>query len=248
MSSKTPTRLGKSPLVDAIFEIRFDGERSLSTILTGLLYAHFKCTDLERFPQADIPDIIRANDEGLKYALLNRMKWGNLYILTGDRSVLLSTILPYQGWKKFKSQIQEVIDFLYQQPFLKSFERFSFKYIDILEDSIHQDINDTLNIKISIGNSEFNKRALQLRTEIPTDNGVHIVQIISSANATLPTGKTFTGIMVDIDSIYNLSDITRENAKDKIFDALTPLHDSNKALFFELLTENGLRRLEPQYD
>jgi uncharacterized protein (TIGR04255 family) len=248
MNVQLPTRLGNSPLVDAIFEIRFHGEPVLSSILTGILYSALGCKKIEKLPHADLPDFIRQNDPNLKYLILSRLTWENYYIGIGDNVLTLSPMQPYPGWSKFREKINLVLEQLKAFHPLHNVERFSLKYIDILAENIHKDIYDTLNIGLSLLNRNFNPKTLQVRVEVPQDKALHIVQVVGHALATLPDASTRSGIMVDIDSIMPVNKKTKEESFNETEALLDKLHQENKELFFQLLTENGFNRLEPTYD
>ncbi|NMZ70971.1 TIGR04255 family protein [Pseudomonas peli] len=248
MNARLPNRLGKSPLVDAIFEIRFDGEPLLSSILTGVLYSTLGCTKVEKLPHADLPDFVRQSDPNLKYLILSRLTWGNYYIGIGDNVLTLSPMQPYPGWGKFREKINSVLHQLNNFSAVHKADRFSFKYIDILEDKIHEDIFETLNIGLSLLERNFNSKTLQVRVEIPQDESIHVVQVTGHALATLPDGSTRSGIMVDIDSIMQISKKTKDESFEAISTLLDTLHQENKELFFKLLTDEGFKRMEPVYD
>lgn len=248
MKVQWPTRLGKSPLVDAIFEIRFHGEPVLSSILTGILYSSLGCTKIERLPHADLPDFIRQSDPNLKYLVLSRLAWENYYIGIGDNVLTLSPVQPYPGWSAFREKINLILNQLKAFQPLHNIERFSLKYIDILTEDIHKDIYDTLNIGLSLLDRKFNPKTLQVRVEVPQGNTLHLVQVIGHAVATLPNSSTRSGIMVDVDSIITMPQKTKEENFTGLETLLNELHQENKSLFFNLLTENGFERLEPIYD
>lgn len=248
MKALLPTRLGKSPLVDAIFEVRFSGEAQLSSILTGILYANLNCSKVDRLPNSDLPEFIRQADANLKYAVYSRLTWDNYYIGVGDNVLTLSPMPPYPGWKNFKQKIETVIEQLSKLNNIQSAERFSLKYIDILDENIHHDIYDTLNIGLALLDRKFNQKTLQIRVEVPKNNGMHLFQVIGQAVATLPDASTKTGILVDIDSIQLLPELPKAESFNAIHAQIDELHQENKELFFKLLTENGLARLEAVYD
>ncbi len=247
MNTDLPTRLGKSPLIDSVFEVRFSGAPSLSAILTGVIYSGLGCTELAKLPPSEIPESIRAADPNLRYVPLNGLSWGNYSLGVGDNIITLTPKHPYPGWAKFQDKIRELIDFIGNLPFIENYERYSFKYIDILEERIHKDISDTLALTFTLGKRDCRPNNIQIRTEFPIEHGVHIVQIVGNATARLPDGRSFTGIMVDIDSIHMIEGGVGKAGADMVLAGISELHSSNKALFFELLTANGLARLEPQY-
>lgn len=248
MNEKLPTRLGISPLIDAIFEIRFEAEAPLSSILTGLIFSGLSCEKVEKLPHAEIPESIRKSDPNLKYIILHNLAWGNLTIGIGDNSITLVPRYPYPGWPVFKERIETLIDFLRKLPLIKRVERFSLKYVNILEFKHHSNIFDSLSINFSLSNRQISEKTINMRAEIPRPSGVHIVNIIGHAIATLPSNIRFEGILVEIDSIMQLSGSSLADGISEIKDQLKPLHQDNKTLFFDLLTKQCLIEMEPVYE
>ena len=248
MNKQLPTRLGKSPLVEAIFEVRFSGDMPLSSIITGMLFTQLGCTDLERLAHSEIPESIRRADPNLKYIVLSRLTWGKFFLAVGDNVVTISPTFPYPGWGEFQEKITELTDALLQVKVIKKIERFSLKYIDVLDSNIHPDIDDALNFRLDFGGRNINKRSLQIRAELPIDGGVHVVQIIGQVQGSVIKGPSMTGIMVDVDSIRPAVGKSVQEGVREIQTCIQDLHDENKSLFFEMLTESGLKRMEPTYE
>ncbi len=247
MPKQLPTKLGKSPLIDAIFEVRIAGSMPLGGIITGMLFSTLGCTDLQRLPHADIPDFVRQTDPNLRYVVLSRLSWGNYYIGVGDNVVTLSPTYPYRGWSDFKEMIVRLADALSSVKVISSVERFSLKYIDVLDSNVHSDVNDTLSFQLNFNDREINRRTLQVRAEIPFQDGVHILQLVGQVSGTILNGPAFDGIMLDVDSIQDTAGHSVDHIFGTIKDQIQGLHDVNKELFFEMLTDNCLKRLEPEY-
>lgn len=248
MTSNLPTKLGNSPLVDAIFEVRFDGDDSLSSVLPGLIYSNLGCSKIEKLPHADIPAQIRDTDQNLKYIPLLKLSWDNYIISIGDKSLTIVPLQPYPGWSDFRERITKIIDLLATFKFIKIIERFSFKYINVFEEIYHKDIYDTLCIDLTLGSQNIDSHTIQIRAETPQKDGTQIIQILGRAMANLPSGKTLIGILVDIDTIQMVDNKTLESGLEFIRENLDKVRERNKGLFFSLLTENGLQRLEPSYE
>lgn len=249
MTQQLPTRLGKSPLVEAIFELRIGTELALSQILSGILYTSLNCTNIEKLPPADIPEFVRNSDPNLKYAALSRLKWGQYHISVGDNSIGLSTGYPYPGWASFKSKIIELLNATAPYNFVKSVERFSLKYIDIFPMPEYELADKNFSIGLQVPGAKLNHSATQIRTEITDESTVHILQLVGEATGNIPEHNEIKhGVLMDIDSIEMVPIQTLPSLLSDIDDSLNTLHAKNKALFFSMLSPEGIEKLEPKYD
>ena len=71
--------------------------------------------------------------------------------MVGDASVLIACELPYAGWTLFKAKIIEIIGILRDTHLIQAVERYSMKYVDIVDGSdITEQIKRT-NIELQIG-------------------------------------------------------------------------------------------------
>ena len=75
-TTKLPKKLGKDPIIDVIFECRFDSRLPASNILPGIFYTKFSDEEkyLERLPQFEIPEFVRNNDPSMEYLPLVRAR------------------------------------------------------------------------------------------------------------------------------------------------------------------------------
>ena len=91
-----PKTLKREPIVDAVFEIRFDAMSDRAEILPGILFQQIDPKPkMERLPTADIPQPLRSNNPNLRYAHIQRLDLGNFFVLLGDRSLAVTCKMPY---------------------------------------------------------------------------------------------------------------------------------------------------------
>lgn len=249
MNAKLPKRLRKAPLIDAVFECRFDARFPASNILPGVFLSAFEGGhQLERLPHSDIPEQIRNGDVNLQYAPLVRLRVNDFTFLIGDRSVAIACNLPYKGWGHFKSNIVKTIGALKGAGFISKIERYSTKYVNLIQPNSPDDRVSIANISVKIGSRALVKEPYHVRAEMNTDGFVNIVQIVSSASATLSDNTSLEGLVIDVDTIKNAGGISFEEMERCLDDALDSIHGVTKAIFFDCLTEDTIDRLEPEYD
>ncbi|MCI5223197.1 MAG: TIGR04255 family protein [Candidatus Electrothrix sp. AR4] len=247
---KLPTRLRNEPLLDAVFECRFIAPSHLSNILPGILFSEFdEEKKLERLPQLDIPEAIRNRDPKLQYAPLIRINLNGYSILIGDRSIAVACKLPYKGWIEFKSKIIKIISIVKKSNLVDQIIRFSIKYIDLIQATDPAEQVNLANLSLTVGSHKLTKESYQVRMDIPVNELVNIVKIVSGAKVTMPDKTTLEGVLIDIDTIKETGNIPINQLEEEALDeALEHIHNINKETFFDCLTDKTLKQLEPEYE
>lgn len=249
MTTALPIKLKKEPLIDAVFEVRFDSVAPASVVLPGFLFNGLDGEkSIEMLPVAQIPEKMRKADPNLKYAPLSRLNWGLFFINIGDSSLSVSCKYPYPGWNIFKPAIIKILNVLLDSKQPKTIERYSLKYIDLIPASDHRQKVSMVNLDVSIAGHKLEKEPYTIKVEIPKDGMINVVQIISSAKAILHTGITKEGLIVDVDTVANQNGISMQMLFDGLPNKLDAIHQVNKAVFFDCITPNTLKSLEPLYD
>lgn len=244
-----PKKLSQEPILDSVFEVRFDLINPASSILPGIFYDKLdgKKT-IEQLPAATLPKQIRDNDPNLKYASIIRINWGDFMFLISDYSVSIAPKMPYPGWLRFKENILKVVNILNTAFPTLSIQRYSLKYVDLIP---YKDLRDqvaAVNLNIQLGTHRLENQIFQFRIEIMQDQYNNVIQILSSAVVNLPDLKIKKeGLVIDIDTICD------ENIKMTDFtiglqDKLEEIHDMNKRMFFSCLTPMTLIDLGPTYE
>jgi uncharacterized protein (TIGR04255 family) len=242
-----PKRLKKEPLLEALWEIRFNSDRgSVVELLPGIIYQTFKDAypKIDRLPAADLPPAILQQDLMLRYAPTVKLAGSSYSIQIGEHVVSLSCQRPYTGWEKFKTDIIELSEKLKETGLITRPERFSLKYIDIIPVSSQPSI-EPLEIELKLGVlGNIHNHPVQLRTEIRENGFVHIIQIVTPAQASIPSGELFNGVMFDIDTICQNNEV---DFWTDFSDKLDKAHEYSKNLFFNLLKDDTIKQLEPEY-
>lgn len=250
MTKKLPIKLGKEPLVDAIFEIRFSSDAPASEIIPGFLFSRLEGNKtIESLPTSQIPKPLREANPNLKFAPITRLNWGNFTINVSNFGVSVGCSYPYPGWKKFKSAIIDVVSSLEAIDIFKSINRYSMKYIDLIpSDDIRHQIS-LINMDISVADHKIESETFTLRVDIIRDDFINVIQIIPAASAKLLDGTKIEGIIIDVDTIHNIDDLTIQNVINEDFSGrLDIIHKANKTMFFDCLKPETITKLEPVYE
>lgn len=252
MNKELPIRLGKKPLIDAVFEFRFSSELPASEIILGSLYnAMGEGVSIKRLPTAIIPPQMREHNPSLAFAPVSQLSFGGYYINIGDKSVSISPVSPeYQGWSDYKSTIVRIIRHVNDTNLITKIDRFSMKYTNMFQASIGSCPIHLLNLKLEIANRIVENEVFQLRLEVKKSAYINIIQVFSSA--IIDTGTVDAkreGLILDIDTISQFKEATSmTDFMLKIEDNLDSIHNENKTQFFACLTKQTIDDMEPIYE
>lgn len=249
MTTALPKKLKNEPLLDAIFELRFQSLVPASVMLPGFLF-HELAGDkkIESLPIAQIPKNVRDNDQNLRFQPLTRIDWGQFFLSISDFSIAVGCKYPYPGWAALKPAIANVVDVVSKSRLITAIERYSLKYIDLLPGDDPEAKVSMINLDVSIAGHKLVREPFQIRVEIPRNGFTNAVQVVSSARATLHTGVAKEGMIVDVDTWTTFKNMPMEALSHDFFSKLDEIHQTNKAVFFDCITRETLLSLEPVYE
>jgi uncharacterized protein (TIGR04255 family) len=250
--TKIPIRLKKDPIVDCVIEMRFESKSdSVADVLPGLLYSSFKelYPETQQTPEAQLPRVVRAQDKNLKARPVVIFKGKDGLIGIGDTGVQLTFGRPYPGWDTVEPRAQSVLGEVLNTDLLSTVERLSIRYNNIV--TVKDDDSDLspLELQFQLGRG-LDRRGpgTAIRAEFTGDSTVTIVQIQGGANARITrpdqSPEEIRGVLLAVDTIFfgNLTDTN------ELKDRLKLIHDVEKNVFFNVITEDTTRQLEPVWE
>lgn len=247
--TELPKILEREPLVDALCELRMEASTHLADILPGILFHKLEPKPtIRRLPAAEIPQPMRANDPALLYAPTQRLEWGNYVIAVGDRNVIISCKLPYPKWPNFKSIILEIVRLIAEVGVAGNVERFSVKYVNLIEAPSLAEQIAKIDLTLRIGTLEVNNDHLDMKVHHVEGDTIHILTVITGATARMPDGREAFGVVVDIDSIRNISPISFSAFAQDLDGELETLRLANKVKFFGCLKQETVDKMGPIYE
>jgi uncharacterized protein (TIGR04255 family) len=243
-----PLALEREPLVEAIFEIRFDGAPQLADLLPGLLFGRIEPRPKKhRQHAADIPQPLRASDPKLMFAPITRLELERFNIMIGDRNVVIGCKLPYPKWAAFKEQILGLTNLMGEVGVEGDVSRFSVKYVNLISAPDFAAQIAKVNMAVRIGSLEVLDNHMNLQVHHHENEIIHILTVISGASAKLSDGKTTQGIVVDVDSIRNIKPVTFGEFVVGLEPELEALRQANKVKFFDCLNPETIEEMGPIY-
>jgi uncharacterized protein (TIGR04255 family) len=235
-----PKKITPCPIVEAIFEIRFNSSLPEDAIF-GVLYNQFKdeYPKFEQLPIMQLPASIRAQDPSLRYNPHYKTQIGNFPLRLGPRSISISNVEEYIGWVDFSQKVFATFEQATKSGVIANIERLGLRYINILEGI---NIFDNSNIVISLKNDPIIRKT-NINTEISFDKGVCVLKATSDAEVNLGGNqrKMITGSVIDIDAIVD------HNKFKDINDAIEYAHNIEKELFYRILSDEFIKTLNPEY-
>lgn len=240
--TQIPKKLNKCPLVDVIFEMRFNPivpQEVVFPMIYNQISGDFG--PIEALPASQIPLHVRNNDPTLEFVPLFRLRSRqnqNHIIQIGTKVVSWSSSPVYSGWEDFKKYLESGLSKVISSGAFSYITRIGFRAINFFE---NENIFKNLRLKILLGDEEIPYNQTMLRTEMVNNDFISTVQIMNDANVHLLASRK-KGSLIDIDTSFMLNSIDLKVAEEKIGKA----HSIEKEVFFSLLRPELLESLEPE--
>lgn len=248
MSTRLPLKLAREPLIDAIVEVRFGPNTSIADWMPGYLYAVLEgAAQPTRLAAADIPEVIRKSDPAFQYAALHALEWENYVVSVGENNILINSKLPYRGWDDFLSHFRVLIEKVGSKAPNLPLIRFSTKYVNIIEAGTIEEQIASINMQLSLAAFDgFHTAVVQAHQR--SGEFYHIISVATNVSAELNDNTVKSGIVLDVDSIFELASVNLGDYTGKISDKLNELRQENKACFFSMVSEPSLQKMGPTYE
>jgi uncharacterized protein (TIGR04255 family) len=242
--TRLPSALKNDTILEAIFELCFEPEPPNEAVF-GIIYPIIlqKLSNLKHIslPILQLPETVRNNDIQFKYQPLNRLQGDELSISIGPRVINFSITKPYIGWSKWKPYILDILNNLSDGHIIKSVERTGLRYLNFIE----QDIFPFINGEIKLIDSTIKPISTTVRTEILDGDYIKALQIANNASIN-KNGHAKNGSLLDIDIIRSKK-ILNYDFKINLETILDRSHTMAKQLFFNILREDFIMKLDPVY-
>ena len=236
---KLPLSINPCPIIEAIFEIRFESSFPGDAIF-GIVFNQFKdeFQNVEQLPILQLPAAIRSQDPNLKFSPHYKIKKDNFIIQIGPNVFSLTNIKEYCGWSAFSKKIFDTYSKVSELNLIKRQFRTALRYINILPDI---NVFEKSNLGIKLNNESLGANQINFTAEIPYEHGASNLKLINFAEAIFEN-QAIKGSIVDIDT--HVQPDKFENFQD----AVECAHTAEKELFFNLLEREFLKTLNPDYE
>jgi uncharacterized protein (TIGR04255 family) len=242
-----PLRLGRQPLLESLFEVRFKSSGSpVTDLLPGIIFSKLghEYRSSEVLPLATLPKEIRSRDPNLQFAATQRLSGPEAVIFFGDNVVGVSKTMPYRGWPDFRQRIHAFVEVIRQSGLINEIDRYALKAVNVIPSARPRQL-DHLAINVALAGRPAQDSGFHLRTEVNDADFLRIVEVTPNITAKTADGTMHSGLRVAIDCIRPCP--SSHHGWSDLVDGLDALHNEQKRLFFELLTPDTLKSLEPEY-
>ncbi len=245
---RIPKRLKVEPLLEAVWELRFEGHLALDRALLGLFFERLKAAGhsvtIEALPLASVPPNVRGGQEHLRYAPTTVLRYENYAIFIGDRCAALSVVRPYPGWLEYQKTISTLATWLRESGMVSNVEQSTLKYLDFF-DYRPDEIFRKLRADIRLGGIKPKPGEFQLQVKVERDGFEGTIRIMNPMAVTVE-GQVRQGLVTDIQLSWK-NPGSREFWADLIKD-LNKAKNACHELFFGLLTEETIKAHKPIYE
>lgn len=237
-SVRIPKKLANSPINEAVFEIRYDGNFP-GEALYGVLFDVFKQfpnNDQAVLPIMQFPKQILDQDPNLRYQPFYRVSDGKFTFSIGPHSIVFSSLKPYAGWVAWSAFFGSIITIIQEKNIIKTVEQIGLRYINLFDSNIIENINAGL---ILDGN-QINTKHWFLCTTFTEG------KIVITLNAGNVVAITSNQSVIDVDGMYTF----KCNAGvffSSYQNILEETHKVDERVFFGLLKEDLINTFNPEY-
>jgi uncharacterized protein (TIGR04255 family) len=236
---KLPLSINPCPIIESIFEIRFESSFPGDAIF-GIIFNQFKdeFQNVEQLPVLQLPAAIRTQDPNLKFIPHYKIKKDKFIIQIGPNVFSLTNVKDYCGWKIFSEKIFDTYNKLSELNLIQIQLRTALRYINILPDI---NIFEKTNLGIQFNDEKLGKNQVNFTAEVPYEHGASNLKLINFAEAIFEN-QVIKGSIVDIDTYVQLDKF------ESFTEAIECAHTAEKKLFFNLLEKEFLTTLNPIYE
>jgi len=240
-----PVKLGKVSIIDVITEFRFSNKKNIEDIFMDM-YSSLKVEgySYKKLPIMELPLAIREGDKNLKYNPYYQLTKDAMNINIGPSVISFSVKGYYSGWDDYKSLILDNMNKFNHLLLDWGLERSSMRYINFFEnDKIFDNLNININIDDNLcGMVAASSTSIYANEFVCKDNITLKMQIAENIEIQKEDStEKEIGSMIDIDSFsYDI--------KKSVDDIIEELHSKVKIVFFNLLKDDFLKSLKPNYE
>jgi uncharacterized protein (TIGR04255 family) len=245
-----PAALARDTIFECVFEMRFGdgGHPGVADLLPGIVFGKLpgRFTNVVPLPLGQLPKMARDQNPQLRYMPTAGLEGPQNRMMFGEHAVAVSFVKPYAGWTKVKPVILECMNLVLDSMLTGTPERYALKYVNLLREGSSEFDLDQTRVRIELGN--FHQRdngGMLIHAEIERNGCINVVDIATGTRITLPGSAEETGVMISVDTVRPSE---QADPRVELPQVLEILHETEKEIFFGLLTESTLQKLGPRYD
>lgn len=244
---KIPKKITPDRIKDSIVEVRYNSKIPFEAII-GILYQSMvpqytytnRPLGRQQFPLPVPPTI--SQEITLSLGGVNLFSNDKIKVQLIPNSIVFNCVGDYIGWIDFKAELEKILSIFIKSIKVDSFTRIGIRYIT---EYPNLDLVDCVKFNFTFGMAERKSEKYSFKTEFKLDD----YRVILSLNNKLPVVKE-ANKSPDPISIIDLDLIKEETFKSDLktlMGKLDNMHSKEKEVFFNLLKEDFLKSLNPEY-
>lgn len=246
MTKRIPNKITPDLIHECILELRFNTQVP-SEAFFGIFYNKLNnaYSNIEKLPILQLPDVIRTNEQIFKHKPHYKLQHNtnsDIVLQVGPNVVLISNVNHYIGWEGYINEIHKIIDNLLEVGQI-AVERVGLRYINFIGDSVP--IHDKLELEVKLPDLTIGNTKWLFRTEFDRDDFTTVLTLNSDVQI-IKNNAPAKGALIDIDVICK--DLNKLTDGSKIKQIIASAHDNEKEWFVNLLKQDYIDTLDPQYD
>ena len=248
---KIPKKISPDRIKDSIVEVRYTSKIPFE-VAVGMFYKSLDDTYTytnRPIGKQQIPSALRLNLlEKLEIQIGSRPLFFNdkIKIELQPNSIIFNSLNDYVSWDIYKPEIEKVLSQLSKADVIDKYTRIGVRYIS---EYPNLDLKDCVKFSFSFGMPDIKSETFTFHSEFK-QNELRIILNLSN-NLSVLSPKS-TSNQVAITQVSNIDiDVIMENIAEESFESLLSktevVHQKEKEIFFNLLSDKFLESLNPVY-
>lgn len=238
-----PKKINSSFIKDAIVEIKYSSKLPFE-VLVGYFFQSID--DTFNYSNRVINPNVESNFQNINFSVNIQHFFYNdkIKFQLQPYSIVFNCLNGYILWDEYRSQINNVINQITKIEEIDFFNRVGVRYISEFE---MVDFKDVLKFSFSFNQPSISSNSFSFKSEFEIDNGFVIFQIHNKLRLIPKTENSELFLsQIDIDVVKQNLNISRLS-NNELLELIDDLHLREKTLFFDLLTPDFLKTLNPEY-
>lgn len=246
-----PKKINPDSIKEAVVELKYQSDLPFELLL-GLFVNAFDNTYTYTKRPVKTPSVlpgllVNQNNElviniGNQNILYNK----KISIQVLPNAFVFSCLNQYIGWNDFMPEIEKAVKQISDSNKIKIWTRVGLRYITEYKD---KDLKDCLKFSFSFGLPDIQSISTVFRSEFIYNNSKVILNLqnkIPAINqqANVKQPEIIPISIIDIDVINEPLEISEFTA---ILETIEDIHNTEKEIFFKMLTDDFLKSLNPEY-
>jgi uncharacterized protein (TIGR04255 family) len=233
---KIPKKLDRDLLIDSVVEIRFGSGLPIEQVFPKIFT--LVADEFPNYKESEIPSQLRLMPQFGHFSSTT-LNNDSFSLGFSSRALVFNCINGYKGWDKYFNIIKKYLRLFYENKIFNRVERIGLRYINIFENT--NDLSKHILLKVEFRGIDNYQSPPHLTVSIQLQKGNNQF-LLNIADSAIINNRT--GSILDIDAFTTN---TIFSSLEDLFLIIENLHDEEKILFVNILKDEFLKQLGPNY-